>query len=697
MRVFRLLTFVGVLLAAAVTGCNAPEPENPAVPQPENAVERGNRNPRQGGGPLEDPWMTPEPCAAFSPDGKWFLVYLHSRLVFWDLTTRKALDLLSPHVRDERVPGMEQPFRRHMTIEGMAFSPDSKLALTGGGDNLLRLWEFPSGKEVRSFHGHQHAITAVAYAPDGKHLLSGDKEGTIKVWDADNGKCLQTWANAPFPVLSMTFSLDSKRALFLVKEQQTFTVWEVPSGKAVQTFVDASMVTAAALAPNGKQVLSANAQGSLKLWDVANGKVVQEIQTNPGIQRLALLSDGKRALTGPGRGEAHLWDLTTGRILLTYSGEPHGRITHLAAVSPNGRQALFVTPETWMIADVESGDDVVTLIAPSHPERYPVVAVRFLPDGTQALSAAGSRISLWRVTDGKVLRTFDNHGWQVDQMALSPDGKLVLSNAGSKVKLWEVATGRLLHTLEENWGGLIAFSADGRWAYTSRLKEDPRIHTDLWNFDLNVWDVTTGKLIRTHGIKQPLMQGPWWEAISSDGQRLFLADQKMTKMWDPATGKMLKAWSNGNGPSRILSPDGKLCLRYLNPADGKSPGEDRFVEVDTGKRLARLARSPQDPFPITAWAFSSDSKSLLIETEISWGWYLAVSLTLWDVANGKLIREFKGRGFRWHVRSLAFSPDGQLAVAGEDAGIVRLWDVARGKELRRFVIGEKVRRLDNRD
>ena len=39
-------------------------------------------------------------------------------------------------------------------IYHLAFSPDGKLLATAGFDNVVKLWEWPSGKEVRTLTGH---------------------------------------------------------------------------------------------------------------------------------------------------------------------------------------------------------------------------------------------------------------------------------------------------------------------------------------------------------------------------------------------------------------------------------------------------------------------------------------------------------------------------------------------------------------
>ncbi len=57
-------------------------------------------------------------------------------------------------------------------------------------------------------------------------------------------------------------------------------------------------------------------------------------------------------------------------------------------------------------------------------------------------------------------------------------------------------------------------------------------------------------------------------------------------------------------------------------------------------------------------------------------------LKLTDVASGKVIRFFNGHSD--HVGSLKFSPDGRIALSGSADHTLRLWDLASGKEIRIF-------------
>jgi len=55
--------------------------------------------------------------------------------------------------------------------------------LSGSYDDTLRLWDFATGRELRTFTGHTDTVSSVAFAPDGRTALSGSFDTTLKLWD----------------------------------------------------------------------------------------------------------------------------------------------------------------------------------------------------------------------------------------------------------------------------------------------------------------------------------------------------------------------------------------------------------------------------------------------------------------------------------------------------------------------------------
>ena len=109
---------------------------------------------------------------------------------------------------------------------------------------------------------------------------------------------------------------------------------------------------------------------------------------------------------------------------------------------------------------------------------------------------------------------------------------------------------------------------------------------------------------------------------------------------------------------------------------GDEPSPDPVLVTQRGHRLG-----------VTSVAFSPEGLRALAGDQDN-------TAILWDVPTGREIRRFEGRGNSGEVVSVAFSPDGaRVLTAGLDWTII-LWEVATGRELRRFqgedVIGEVV-------
>ena len=78
-------------------------------------------------------------------------------------------------------------------ITSVAFSSDGQLALTGGNDTTLKLWDIASGRDVRTFVGHKAAVNSVAFSPDDKLVLSGSGDDTLKLWEMASGREVRTF------------------------------------------------------------------------------------------------------------------------------------------------------------------------------------------------------------------------------------------------------------------------------------------------------------------------------------------------------------------------------------------------------------------------------------------------------------------------------------------------------------------------
>jgi WD40 repeat protein len=65
----------------------------------------------------------------------------------------------------------------------LAFSPDSKRLISGGGDSTARIWDVQTGREIGRvrFEGESTYVNSVGFSPDGKLILAAAQNDVLVV------------------------------------------------------------------------------------------------------------------------------------------------------------------------------------------------------------------------------------------------------------------------------------------------------------------------------------------------------------------------------------------------------------------------------------------------------------------------------------------------------------------------------------
>jgi WD40 repeat protein len=253
-------------------------------------------------------------------------------------------------------------------------------------------------------------------------------------------------------------------------------------------------IAGVAITPDGKHIVSASNDKTVRVWDIASGKTTRIIRGEAAsgnwgvIQAMALSPDGRLLALG---GQFHASDRTMGSVVRVFdfaSGRQeallkgHGDVVRALAFSPDGKHLLSGSDDkTAIVWDLASRQQTQRLTGHAGD----VQAVAFSKDGSRIVTgSADGALKLWRV-NGSVVADMAEHKTlaqqdskkpelaqvSVEALSVSPDDQLIVSSSSDgRILLWNANTGAFLRQLA-NPGGMVgfsrirsvSFSPDGQW------------------------------------------------------------------------------------------------------------------------------------------------------------------------------------------------------------------------------------------
>lgn len=326
-------------------------------------------------------------------------------------------------------------------VYAVAVSPDGKTYATGSFDKTVKLWNAADGKELRTLggaSGHTNLVLAVAFHPKEPVLASASSDNTVKFWDVKADKPADAPVrNLAHPQLvnAIAFSPDGSKLASGGQDGQ-LRIWDVskkdtPAAKAIAAHVppqpqQPQPIYAVLWTPDGKQLITAGNDKSIKIWDADGAKLVREIK--PGADRPPPSKEAIAAAPGV-VGGANGYQLglppSPGHLDQVYS---------LALTRDGKLMASGSADRTVKLWNPATGELVRSLANPAfkgaaHPGF--VQGVKFTPDGSKLITVGGAPrlkgyVAVWNVTDGKLISGEEVPFGMVYAVDVTADGRAVL-------------------------------------------------------------------------------------------------------------------------------------------------------------------------------------------------------------------------------------------------------------------------------
>ena len=334
-------------------------------------------------------------------------------------------------------------------------------------------------------------------------------------------------------VTSASFSPDGKK-IVSASWDKTIRIWDVETGKqiGVATENHTSFVSYATFSPDGKKIISASDDRTIRIWDAETGEQIGEpLEGHTDFINSASFSpDGKKIVSAADDRTIRIWDAETGEQI----GEPlegHTDIINSVSFNPDGKKIISASDDrTIRIWDAETGEQIGE---PLEGHTDFINSASFSPDGKKFVSAADDRtIRIWNAETGEQIgEPLKGHTDFINSVSFSPDGKKIVSASKDEtIRIWDVKTGKPMgKPLEGHTNNVtsVSFSPDGKKIVSASKDETIRI-----------WDIKPkkpiGKLMEGHTNFINSV------SFSTDGKKIASASKDSTiRIWNVETGKQI--------------------------------------------------------------------------------------------------------------------------------------------------------------
>ena len=559
------------------------------------------------------------------------------------MTTRLLGDLKT--VRVQRLDS-RRPARRLTAPSGVSalrMTADGRHALVGQNDGSVRAWDLTTGTAMFTLEGHTGPVNMIEIGAHHVVTAAGGSIGatdrTARLWDLRTGRCTHVLNGHTGSLTSISVTPDGRLAL-TGSGDRTARLWDLSTGACLQVFTGHTDIVWSVALPrdNPRLALTTELHGVVRVWEIETGRCLRTITDGVRFEDNALLTADERTLVHAGRTEVRLW--------------------RIGAWVPSPLRHARSRAAAELLTVSQEADDLLAR-AEREPERAHDLLrrARDLPGHERSARL----MEAWRklASARREFRTawpsegMDGGESPLTGICATSDGRVLsVGHDDNAVWVWDLSSRRRVATLAGHTERVRSVCASG--SYVAATADDGT--TRVWR---------SGELehvLRGH-------HGPVRSVCAtSDGQLLVTGGEDSTaRVWELNSGRPVHVLRGHTGAIAAVlpTPDGRFCVtvgmrdRSVREWDLLSGRFTRFLETYPSQSLYSASITPEGHL-LTVGVPSRQG------------------VRVRDMASLELVRTL-GRDTSSTMSHICTSPDGEIALVVESAGVIGVWEVATGR------------------
>ncbi len=546
-------------------------------------------------------------------------------------------------------------------VELVGVDNQTEWMVSGGGDNLLRLWQMPAAAPTKLASSPANLERTVS-SRDGRLLAMIDNTGTVKIIAVQS---------AAIPVV-----------------EQDIAAWKIEGGITSLDFVrkPGSPEPPTDNLRDCYNVLAGTPDGSVQLWSLSDQKLLDAWKGGAAaVRSVAGSVDGTMAVSGGEDGAMFVWNLNAAPSvpLEAATGEPFA----FTVLSPTRKQLATIGTKDGQSAIIVRSMETNKITHSLIGHAGNILSLAFSNDDLKLVSGGEDKtIRVWDLRNAAQpeLRKIEGLTAAVTAVGCNTDGSQIIAGfADNALRLFNTADGMVLKEFAGH-SGVVA--ATGFW--------NGQPFSVSLDATVRFWNAADGVQVRTF----TLPAAPTSFALSADTQRMaFGGADNQVRICQTDNGGVLQtlqgfvtsttslSFSQDAQLLSVVNSDGRVSVFNATTARLRETFTDpkvksavfsatatllvaRATEVIAAQTLRFLQHLDGNTQPVRTMAFHPNNQLMFA---------VAADGTLrgYSPQNGQATFS-TGHGAAVH--DLAVSSDGQFLATAGDNNMVRLWNASGG-------------------